>query len=142
MAMQTDDDQRARLRAVGLRATAPRVAVLRCLAEQDRPLTHAEIMAALGTDWDRATVYRNLADLTRAELLRRYAVGDQVWRFESAHGHDHTGPGHAHFVCVECGDVKCIDDVKVQVPRSPSVPQAVRAPDLEIQLKGRCDDCV
>ena len=142
MATDTADDQRARLRAAGLRATAPRVAVLRCLATQDRPLTHAEIMTAIGTDWDRATVYRNHADLTRAELVRRYAVGDQVWRFESAHGHDHTGPGHAHFVCVECGDVQCIEDVKVQVPRSPAVPRAVRAPDLEIQLKGRCDACV
>lgn len=135
------DDHRARIRAKGMRATAPRVAVLRCLAAQDRPLTHAEIMAELGDDWDRATVYRNLSDLTKAELVRRYAVGDQVWRFESAHGHDHTGPGHAHFVCVSCGDVQCIEDVKVQVPRAPSVPKAVRAPDLEIQLKGVCDTC-
>ncbi len=135
------DDHRSRIRSAGLRATAPRVAVLRCLADQDRPLTHAEIMGELGTDWDRATVYRNLADLTKAELVRRYDLGDHVWRFESAHGHDHTGPGHAHFVCVTCGDVQCIEDVKVQVPRAPQVPAAVRTPLLEIQLKGVCDDC-
>ncbi len=132
---------RRHIRDAGLRATAPRVAVLGCLASQQRPLTHADVMKALGSDWDRATVYRNLADLTKAGLVRRYDMGDHVWRFEFDPRHGHAGPGHAHFICINCGDVQCIEDVKVHVPAARRLPRAIRNTNLEIQLKGVCDIC-
>jgi Fur family ferric uptake transcriptional regulator len=90
---------------------------------------------------DRATVYRNLADLARVDLLRRYDLGDHVWRYEVAEGAEHDASGHAHFVCVTCGDVTCIDDVELRIPPAHQLPRAVKAASLEIQLKGVCDDC-
>lgn len=135
------DTFRTHIRDAGLRATAARVAVLGCLAAENRPLTHADVMASLGSDWDRATVYRNLADLTRAGLIRRYDMGDHVWRFEFDPNQGHRGPGHAHFICVTCGDVQCIEDVEIHVPVALKIPQAIRSTTLEIQFKGVCDCC-
>ncbi|MCB0969613.1 MAG: hypothetical protein KDB37_22470, partial [Ilumatobacter sp.] len=69
----TVDDQalRASIRAAGLRATAARVAVLRTLARASGPVSHADVCATIGTsDFDRATLYRNLVDLTRVNLAR------------------------------------------------------------------------
>jgi Fur family transcriptional regulator, ferric uptake regulator len=74
---------RSKISSVGLRSTAPRVAVLEHLQSATTPLSHGEIFDALvDQGFDRATIYRNLADLTEAELLSRTDVGDHVWRFE------------------------------------------------------------
>ena len=57
------------LRDKGLRSTAPRIAVLLVLSKAKRPLSHTEMLERLGeTDWDPATVYRNLVKLRDAGL--------------------------------------------------------------------------
>src|SRR5688572_26419508 len=65
-------ETKKRIRDLGLRVTAPRLAVLRIIAEAERPLSHSEVVTRLGDDavWDRATVYRNLIALVGVRLLR------------------------------------------------------------------------
>jgi Fur family ferric uptake transcriptional regulator len=138
---------RTRLRRANLRATAPRIAVLRAMDAAGRPLSHAELFQVLGGDaaWDRATIYRNLSDLTDVGLLRRYDLGDHTWRFEPAAAHPgptaDTGHAHAHFTCVDCGAVSCVDDVTLRVPDAATVPRALATSAVEIQLRGQCDAC-
>ncbi len=131
-----------RLRAAGLRATAPRRAVLRLLAEWARPATHADVAKALGPDgWDRATVFRNLSDLAEAGLLTRSDMGDHVWRFELARpdlGTAEHPSAHPHFVCTTCGEVSCLPDLPLPIDR---VPASVRAGRVEVRVHGVCDGC-
>jgi len=139
-----DAELRSRLRAAGLRATTPRVAVLRRLTEAAAPLAHGEVadsLAPLG--FDRATVYRNLIDLTEAGFARRGDLGDHVWRFELARGAgDHTPAAHPHFVCSECGTVACLPEAAVAVRPSRGAPRALRRRSaVEIQVRGVCDGC-
>ncbi len=135
-----DGDLREKLRNAGLRVTQARLAVLRALTGADAPSSHPELYASLQADgWDRATLYRNLTDLTEAGLLRRVDLGDHVWRFELLSapidaGHD---AAHPHFLCTTCGDVTCLPDVAV----SGSLPAHLRAADLSIQLRGQCGRC-
>ena len=92
---------RERLRAAGLRSTGARVAVLRVLEGAAAPMSHAEVHERVtGEGFDRATIYRNLIDLTDAGLVSRSDVGDHVWRFElrgeraahaAAHAHGESG---------------------------------------------------
>jgi len=141
----TVEELRAQIRDAGLRVTAPRVAVLQRLHDAQAPTTHAELADALSPNgWDRATIYRNLTDLTDAGLLRRTDLGDHVWRFELvAQGEGgHTPETHPHFVCTDCGDVTCLPDGVVEVHAGRGVPRALRGQSVEIQLKGRCDRCV
>ncbi len=122
--------------------TAARVAVLRCLCEATAPLTHSEVcdqLSALG--FDRATLYRNLIDLTEAGLARRSDLGDHLWRFELAGGDDHDEQNHAHFVCRECGDVSCLPEDAFTVAAALDVPRAVRERAVEIQVRGLCNAC-
>src|ERR1700759_1806103 len=91
---------RMRLRAAGLRVTAPRLAVLSWLAEH--PHDTAEAIAAgvrddLGSVSTQA-VYDVLNACTRAGLLRRVAPAGQPARFEARVG-DH----HHHLLCRVCG---------------------------------------
>jgi Fur family ferric uptake transcriptional regulator len=137
------DGLRERLRTVGLRATSARLAVLRCLVEANAPLSHAEvydIVAGLG--FDRATTYRNLVDLTEVGLARRTDHGDRTFRFELAGAEaGHDADAHAHFICNECGTVECLPDAAVAVTGARGVPKSVRKKNVEIQVRGVCDDC-
>jgi Fur family ferric uptake transcriptional regulator len=136
--MASVDRERLRhqLRAAGLRATAPRVEVLRALAERRAPVSHSQLCEALA-GWDRATLYRNLTDLAEVGLLRRIDHGDHVWRYEAA-GHP---ADHAHFVCTSCGDVACVPEVTIALPAGAAGPRALAGGRVDVELRGECDAC-
>lgn len=141
------EELREQLRTRGLRATASRVAVLEHLQRASTPVSHAELAAELAPrGWDRATIYRNLMDLTEAGLLRRADVGDHLWRFElreegARHGR-HGSDEHPHFVCDACGDILCLPDESVQIKAARGAPRSLRRRGVQIQIKGRCDRCI
>ena len=136
----TDDTLKAMLRDANLRATTARVAVLRLLHGLDAPTSHPEVCAALAEDgWDRATLYRNLIDLTDAGLLRKTDLGDHLWRYELAGAEAAHAFEHPHFLCTVCGDVSCLPELRVEVPGG--APAAMRRGSVEIQFRGTCDSC-
>jgi Fur family ferric uptake transcriptional regulator len=139
----SDSQLREVLRAAGLRATMPRVSVLRALHSEGSPTTHAGVFASLAEHgWDRATLYRNLVDLTEAGLLRRVDLGDHVWRYElvSTSTGAHEDAEHPHFLCTACGDLACLPDVHVEIPTT-GVPSAMSQGIASIQFRGVCDRC-
>lgn len=126
------------LREHGLRVTASRLAVLELLDATSEPLTHHDVVARLqGSPWNRSTLYRNLIDLTDAGLLLKSEIGG-LMRFERA-GRQNACAEHPHFVCTDCGTVTHLDAVTVHFEGRG--PQAVSAGRIEVQLRGRCDDC-
>jgi Fur family transcriptional regulator, ferric uptake regulator len=140
---QSAEQLREQIRATGLRATSPRIAVLQRLSRSRAPICHAELAAELGPQgWDRATIYRNLIDLTNAGIVRRTDMGDHLWRFELREGGDrHAAGEHPHFMCEACGGVLCLPDESVEIKVSRGAPRALRRKGLQIQIKGRCDRC-
>jgi Fur family ferric uptake transcriptional regulator len=135
----TREEIRQRLRANGLRNTAARVAVYDRLQALGAPASHADIADALTSfGFDRATIYRNLMDLTDAGLAKRTDVGDHTWRFELA---GRARPEHPHFVCEDCGEVSCLPEVAVSITHAAGAPRAVSRRRVEVQLRGLCDRC-
>lgn len=126
---------RQRLKSAGLRCTAARLTVLQHLVDHRGPKTHAEVADELADKgFDRATIYRNLIELTEASILARVDLGDRMWRFEflghdEKHGHDAS---HPHFVCTSCGEVSCLSDVTVEItPKAHApLPSAAAAPTV------------
>lgn len=139
----TDQSLRDRIRATGLRCTPARMAVLRLLADRGTPVSHPEIVAHLSErGWDRATLYRNLTDLTDAKLLRKSDLGDHVWRYElRTDDEGHVEEEHPHFVCTSCGEVSCLPGLKVDLPSDVRVPKSVLEGLVRVQLSGECDVC-
>jgi len=142
---------KSRIRDAGLRCTPARLAVMDHLGSAGGPRTHAEVSEALADlGFDRATIYRNLTELTEKRLVSRVELGDHVWRFElkRAAGHGSTSEDHPHFLCTTCGEISCLDDVRVAIspkPRRRGAAPPARAPRIhsvtEVLLKGRCDAC-
>ena len=132
---------RSRIRGAGLRCTAARLTVLQYLISAHGPKTHAEVSKAVAErGFDRATIYRNLTELTEAGLVARVEVGDHVWRFElkrpvvkGSHATEHP-----HVLCTACGEVSCLDGVNVAItPKRSRLFHAV----TEVLLKGQCGKC-
>lgn len=139
MAKLSREESRHMLHEAGLRATAPRVAVLRLLSEAKRPLSHAEVVTRIGTDdWDAATLYRNLIKLDEAGLARVASRVGGVTRFE-AHGQDEPAHVHPHFACRDCGSVTCLHEATLSIPKDEAWREALL--DADLQVVGQCPSC-
>lgn len=131
---------RTLLREAGIRATPARIAVMQEIRAAHSPRTHADVadeLVPLG--FDKATVFRNLSDLTDAGLITRTELGDHVWRFEAVDPKQPVGRRHPHFVCVECGDVTCLDKMEFTSNSKRRAKSIGRI--TEILIKGQCSDC-
>ena len=132
-----------RLRQAGLRATTPRVVVLNRMEQAAGPVSHPELAEQLAREgYDRATVYRNLIDLSDAGLLTRSDLGDHIWRFEVASLGHAGNKSHFHFVCRSCGDVRCLPAQAVSLSLARTAPRVLKNQALELQLSGLCEGCV
>lgn len=138
---QSLDDLKTTIRKAGLRSTAPRLAVLKKLLVAVTPVSHGELVDQLSDEgMDRTTVYRNLVDLTDVGLVQRTDLGDHVWRFELKRDKGDDAR-HPHFTCSECGQVACLPEVTLKVKAGKGVPRSLLKQKVEIQLRGKCDDC-
>jgi Fur family ferric uptake transcriptional regulator len=133
-----EDDLRAMLTERGIRVTGQRLVILRELAKLRTPTSHPELTERIsGSGLDRATIYRNLLSMTEAGLLIKTQLGDNVWRFELPQTASVTHGTHPHFVCSDCGTVACLPTSSVALRGL-----AVRNQVAEVQLRGRCTECV
>jgi Fur family ferric uptake transcriptional regulator len=134
---------KALLHKAGLRSTSARLAVLRQLRDALVPLSHADLAKELvPTGLDRATVYRNLMDLAEAGMVARAELGDHVWRYELRRHIGEHDVEHPHFVCVDCGKVTCLNDVKFELTPEPGSKKSSIGALTEVLLKGHCGKCV
>lgn len=134
------DDIQEMIRSAGLRCTSSREMVLEYLVSADAPVTHADVADELvPRGLDKATIYRNLTDLTEAGLVHRLDLGDHVWRFEYREAPD-VDDEHPHFVCTDCGEVACLAPVGISFENDGDVSPAVGEVE-EVFLKGRCAEC-
>lgn len=134
-------DWEERLSRAGGRITTPRRTVMAVLQRAARPLTPQEIHAR-GRRFHRslglATVYRALAVLERAGLVRRVHLADRC------DGYMRASPGHYHvLVCRRCGrtvefaGAEDLEGLIAQVERG----TGFRVEDHLLQLVGLCAPC-
>ncbi len=124
------------LRAAGVKVTPARLRVLEAISEVDRPLRHAELEAQLATI-NRVTLYRVLDSLVSCGLAFKLADDRGVFRFATvAARRQHAS--HAHFRCVDCGAVFCLN---TPPPPPPRLPRGFRLAEVELDLRGTCVDC-
>jgi Fe2+ or Zn2+ uptake regulation protein len=129
-----------RLRARGLKATAPRLAVLEAVADLDG---HPDVdtiarhaRARLGTLSTQA-VYDNLRVLTELGLVRRIEPAGSPARFETR-----VGDNHHHVVCRRCGAAQDVDCVVGEAPcLNPSSVGGFLVDEAEVTFWGVCPSC-
>lgn len=147
-ASRASDAAAAAVRSItahGSRSTRARVDVLATLLVAHEALSHHDVEERLGPGRriDRVTLYRVLDWLVAQGLAHKLAGEDRVWRFSASApraggGAPAGGPAHAHFHCVGCGKIVCLDEARMPVI---PVPSGYRRHDVDVTVKGYCDRC-
>lgn len=130
------------IRSAGLKVTAPRLAVMRALA--DAPHADAEhLFAAVRAELPGTSlqaVYGVLTALTGVGLVRRIQPAGSAARFERR-----VGDNHHHAVCSRCNSVH---DIECVVGEAPCLTPAHSAEiggfavqSAEVTFWGLCESC-
>jgi Fe2+ or Zn2+ uptake regulation protein len=94
-----------RLRSAGQRYTGHRRRLVELLEDAGRPMSIPDILRG-ASNLKQSSVYRNLADLEQAGVVRRVSTEEEFGRYELAEdliGHHH------HLVCTNCGTIRDVD---------------------------------
>ncbi len=142
MASYTKEELQTMLQEVGLRVTDHRVTVLSVVSKVKQPVTVYELVELLRKKdtIDQATVYRNLASLHEAGLLRR---------LDFNHGHAHyeleTGRASHQLVCHTCETIEKIEGISIDDAVKKMLKKSKKfknATTHSIEIYGLCKKCV
>ncbi|MGO2539606.1 MAG: Fur family transcriptional regulator [Specibacter sp.] len=128
------------LRAVSLRVTRPRVAVLGAVSaapHADADTIIGAVRTKLGSVSKQA-VYDVLAALVEAGLVRRIEPSGSPARFETR-----VGDNHHHVVCRNCGNIADVDCAVGEAPcLHASNSHGFAIDEAEVIYWGTCPDCL
>lgn len=132
-----------RLRADGQRYTGKRRSIVEAIEDAGKPLPMPELLAAC-EGLPQSSVYRNLAVLENAGVVRRVITEDEFARFELT---EELAGHHHHLVCSRCGRVEDVtvpsdleavmDDVLDRLGRRSGFAEVGH----RLDLIGVCADC-
>lgn len=126
------------LAASELRVTGPRRAILKALTSEHGPFTVEEIHQQLEPHTcDLVTVYRSVAALEGAGIVRRCDFGDGIYRYEYNVGEHH----HHHIVCRSCHKVEAIEFCVVDVLERLAKQRGYSRITHTMELFGLCPAC-
>ncbi|SDR97089.1 Fur family transcriptional regulator [Jiangella sp. DSM 45060] len=135
---QLRDDAAVRLRAAGLRVTAPRVGVLVALEREshaDADTVARHVRGSLGAVSTQA-VYDVLHALTEAGLLRRIEPAGSAARYETR-----VGDNHHHMICRGCGVIADVDCSGAAPCLAPEHTHGFVLDEAEVTFWGLCPAC-
>jgi len=129
------------LKRSDLSVTESRRKILHLFLEQPGALAHGDIERKAGEKFDRVTVYRTLQAFVEKGIIHTIPTADNSIRYalckdecSGGHHHDH----HIHFMCDNCGNTYCLDDV---VTPEIKLPKGYTASHVEVVVEGVCKNC-
>lgn len=134
--MESQDLQKA-----GLKATLPRLKILKFLEETEQRHMSAEdvykAMLEQGEEIGLATIYRVLTQFESAGLVTRHHFegGHSVFELDQGHHHD-------HILCVKCGKVdEFLDETIEERQKMIAKEKGYAITDHSLYIYGVCADC-
>ncbi|SDM70714.1 Fur family transcriptional regulator, ferric uptake regulator [Catalinimonas alkaloidigena] len=129
------------LHAHGLKKTPIRAEMLELFMGHDVALSASDLLAKLTANHDRVTVYRALNSFEERGILHRASEDGQGVKYAMC-GHQcpdeqHTDQ-HAHFVCDECHQTYCLEEVAIP---DVEVSDAFSVNRVNYTLSGICKAC-
>jgi len=124
-----------------LSITDSRSKILELFLQQNGALAHADIEKKSGASFDRVTVYRTLQTFVEKGIIHTIPTADNsilyaLCKDECSEGHHHDH--HVHFVCQQCANTICLEDITVPEVK---LPNGYQATQVEVVVNGICKDC-
>jgi Fur family ferric uptake transcriptional regulator len=126
------------LRVMG-RNTEAKLNIIELISSSEVALSHADIQQSLNGLCDRVTIYRVLDRLIEEGQVHKVIDTDGVSKYaacrhcEAGHHHD----THAHFSCVVCKSVTCLDHITPNI----SIPRKYKVKEIHLTITGVCPGC-
>lgn len=136
----TYDQAVSRLKDTGQAITPQRMAILKFLIKNGKPLTARQVykkVKEMHPNISLDTVYRNLTMLTHSGIISQVnLLSKESSKFEFQSHHHH------HAVCLVCGKIVCLDDSK----QLEDMHMRSEAEDFEVtahafEIYGVCNKC-
>jgi Fur family transcriptional regulator, ferric uptake regulator len=129
------------LKRNSLSVTDSRKKILQLFLEHTGAMAHGDIEKKAGEKFDRVTVYRTLQTFVDKGIIHTIPTADNSIRYalckdECSEGHHHDH--HIHFVCNNCNNTYCLDDV---VTPDIKLPKGYSANHVEVVVEGICKNC-
>lgn len=124
-----------------LSVTDSRVKILELFLSQHGALAHGDIEKKTGEKFDRVTVYRSLQVFLTKGIIHTIPTTDNSIRYalcRDACDEDHHHDNHVHFVCNDCGNTTCLDEVTIPAI---NLPKGYASSQVEMVVSGTCKDC-
>jgi Fur family ferric uptake transcriptional regulator len=124
-----------------LSVTSGRRKILELFLNNEGALAHCDIEKKAGEKFDRVTVYRTLQVFLERGLIHSIPTADNSIHYAlckdncSGGHHQHD---HVHFVCKECGNTMCLEDVVIPPIR---LPKGFSSTQVEMVVSGICNQC-
>src|SRR6218665_3511585 len=123
-----------------LKNTKLRKAVLSLLIDSDKGLSHQDLSKELDVEFDRVTLFRTLHSFEENGILHKIidpnGTAKYAYSLPEQLDKEHC---HAHFICLKCEQVFCLDEVfpldQVKVPKG------FGKKAIDVQVKGFCNRC-
>ena len=129
------------LKRNSMSVTDSRKKILKLFLDQPGALAHGDIEKRAGEKFDRVTIYRTLQTFVDKGIIHTIPTADNSIRYalckddcSEGHHHDH----HIHFVCDNCGNTYCLDDI---VTPDIKLPKGYSAEHVEVVVEGICKNC-
>ena len=107
--IDSDRETQKLLRRNGLKATLPRRAILKTIANTAKPLSIREIIDTLDGAYNKTTVYRFMNRLKHIGIIKQIDLRHNHAHFELARTDDHH-----HLVCIHCSFLEDVADCSVE----------------------------
>ncbi len=130
-----------KLKEKGIRNTEQRMAILKVLLEEKKPLSARDIFLRLKGENPKlhlSTIYRNLNSFSEKNLVRKmeFELNKKENYFEILDG-DH----HHHLICIRCGEIIPLDCPLKHFEKEIKSKTSYYLIDHQIKLYGLCPHC-
>ena len=127
------------MKQAGLRITAPRRAIVQALLVSHGPFTAEELHKIITKKvCDLVTIYRCLASLEKAGLIKRCEFGDGTTRYELQETQSHH---HHHVICRICKKIEVLNDCELQDIERFASNRGYTGVSHKLEFFGICSDC-
>jgi len=134
------DRLKEKIRNCGLKCTPTRLAVLEYLVKAHRPVSTQEIIQELkGTAINEVTIYRILESFVEKKIIHPVEHRNRHRLYE-AHIEENCQVNHAHFACVQCDKILCMEENMLQITSIP-LPPGFQMQQVRLQIEGICPMC-
>lgn len=136
-----DKDFAGLLQRNQLKVTAPRLGVLKIIADRDSAISQPVLEKLMGSEVDRVTLYRILKTFEEKGILHKVIDlnGTAHYAICSSNCSEHNHHDeHFHFNCTECKQVYCLNDMHLPAIH---MPKGFKAASVSLSITGVCNHC-